>query len=119
MQSRVKRTGDVMRCGLYKVKLLEHVMQIVERVLERRIQILISLNEMRFGSKSRKTKSGCNIHCKENARGTSKKDKKLYMCFVDIEKEFDRVPRKVIKWAMIKRSFSEAMYRAVMSLYEV
>ena len=26
-----------------------------------------------------------------------KKDKKLYMCFVDIEKAIDRVPRKVLE----------------------
>ena len=34
-----------------------------------------------------------------------KKDKRLYMCFVDMEKAFNRVPRKV-------------MVQAVMSLYD-
>ena len=29
--------------------------------------------------------------------------KKLYMSFVDIEKAFDRVPRKVMEWAMRKK----------------
>ena len=46
-----------------------------------------------------------------------KKDKKLYVCFVDIEKAFDRVPRKVMEWAMRKKGPSEVMVRAVMSLY--
>ena len=46
------------------------------------------------------------------------KEKKLYMCFVDLEKAFDRVPRKVLEWAMRKRGIPEAMVRAVMSLYE-
>ena len=46
------------------------------------------------------------------------KEKKLYMCFVDLEKAFDRVPRRVLEWAMRKRGIPEAMVRAVMSLYE-
>ena len=40
------------------------------------------------------------------------------MCFVDIEKVFDRVPRKVMEWAMRKKGLSEVMARAVMSLYD-
>ena len=47
-----------------------------------------------------------------------KKDKKLYMCFVDMEKAFDRVPRKVMEWAMRKMGPSEVMFRAVMNLYD-
>ena len=46
------------------------------------------------------------------------KDKKLYICFVDMEKAFDRVPRKVMEWAMRKKGLSEVMVRAVMSLYD-
>ena len=42
--------GDVMSCGSYRgVKLLEHAMKIVERVLERQIQTLVNLNKMQFG----------------------------------------------------------------------
>ena len=40
------------------------------------------------------------------------------MCFVDLEKTFDRVLRKVVEWAMRKRGLPEVMVRAVMSLYE-
>ena len=45
------------------------------------------------------------------------KKKKFYMCFVDIEKAFDRVPRKVMEWAMRKKGLPEVIVRAVMSLY--
>ena len=38
------------------------------------------------------------------------------MCFVDIEKAFDRVPRKAMEWAMRKKGLSEVIVRAVMSL---
>ena len=40
------------------------------------------------------------------------------MCFVDLEKAFHRVLRRVLEWAMRKRGIPEAMVRAVMSLYE-
>ena len=40
------------------------------------------------------------------------------MCFVDLEKAFDRVLRRVLEWAMRKRCIPEAIVRAVMSLYE-
>ena len=31
------------------------------------------------------------------------KGKRLYMCFVDLEKAFDRITRKVLEWAMRKK----------------
>ena len=47
-----------------------------------------------------------------------KKDKKLCMCFVDMEKGFDRVPTIVMEWAVRKKGLSEVIVRAIMSLYE-
>ena len=46
------------------------------------------------------------------------KEQKLYMCFVDQEKAFDRVPRKVLEWVMEKKGISHVLVRSVMSLYE-
>ena len=40
------------------------------------------------------------------------------MCFIDLEKAFDRVPRKALEWTMRKRGIPEVIVRAVMSLYE-
>ena len=45
-----KGKGDVMDCGAYRgVKLLEHAMKIVERVLENRRRGLVMIDEMQFG----------------------------------------------------------------------
>ena len=38
--------------------------------------------------------------------------------FVDLEKAIDRVPRKVLEWAMRKKELSEVLVRSVISLYE-
>ena len=39
------------------------------------------------------------------------------MCFVHIENAFDRVPRKMMEWAMRKKGLPEVIVRVVMSLY--
>ena len=40
------------------------------------------------------------------------------MCFVDIEKAFDRVLRKVLEWAVRKKEIPEDLVRSVMSLHD-
>ena len=45
-----KGKGDAMNCGSYReVKLLEHGIKTSERVLERRIQGLVDIDEAQFG----------------------------------------------------------------------
>ena len=93
-----KGKGNVMSCGSYReVKLLEHDMKIVERVLERRIRTLVNLNEMQFGFMPGKGTVDAIFIVRRMQEEYQKKDKKLYMCFVDMEKAFDRVPRKVME----------------------
>ena len=45
-------------------------------------------------------------------------EKKLYMCFVDIEKSFDRISRKLFEWALRKKEIPEVLVRSVISQYE-
>ena len=40
------------------------------------------------------------------------------MCFVDQERAFDRVPRKLLEWALRKEEIPEVLFRSAMSLYE-
>ena len=46
------------------------------------------------------------------------KGRKLYKCFVHLDKAFKRVPRKVLEWAMKKTEIPEFLVGSVMSLYE-
>ena len=46
------------------------------------------------------------------------KDKRMYMCFVDLEKAFDRVPRGMMEWPKRKKDLPAILVKAVMSLYE-
>ena len=43
---------------------------------------------------------------------------KLFMCFVDLEKAFHRVPRKMLECATRKKGMPEVLVRSLMCLYE-
>ena len=90
-----KGKGDMLSCGSYRgVKLLEHAMEIIKRKLERRIRTVISLNKMLFGFMPGKETMDAIFTVRRRQEKYQKKDKKLYTCFVDMEKAFDRVTKK-------------------------
>jgi len=101
-----KGKGDPMNCGSYRgVKLLEHAMKIVERVLEKRIRAMVKLDAMQFGFMPGKGTVDAFFILRRMQEEYREKDKYLYMCFVDVEKAFDRVPRNVVEWALRKEVF--------------
>ena len=113
-----KGKGDPLVMGNYRgLKLLEHVMKILERVIESIIRSRVNINEMQYGfMPGRVTMDAIFIlqQMHEKHRG---KHKPLYFAFVDLEKAFDRVPRKVIWWAMGKLSIEEWIIRLVQAMY--
>ena len=40
------------------------------------------------------------------------------MCFLDLKKAFDRVPKRVMQWELRKKGLPEILVKGVMSLYE-
>ena len=94
-----------------------HAMKIVEKVLERKLWHMVKVDEMQFGFMPCKGTTDA-VFILRLQEEYLDKEKKLYMCFVDLETAFDRVPRKVLEWAMRKKDIPEVMVRAVISLYE-
>ena len=99
------------------MKLHEHGMKVLERVLEVNFHGIVTVNEMSFGIMSG-TGTIDAVFMWRKLQKEYRDKGKLYMCFVDIEKAFDKVPRNVFEWAMMKKSISEVLVRSVMSLYE-
>ncbi|XP_015776010.1 PREDICTED: uncharacterized protein LOC107354102 [Acropora digitifera] len=107
-----------MNFGAYKgVKLLEHAMKIVEKLLERRMRLMVKVDEMQFGFMPGKGTIDAVFILRRLQEEYLDKEKKLYMHFVDLEKALNRFPRRVLEWAMRKRGIPETMVRIVMSLY--
>jgi len=66
-------------------------------VLERRIRALIKLDEMQFGFMPGKGTTNALFILRRMQGEYHDKKRKLFLYFVDMEKAFDRVPRKVME----------------------
>jgi len=98
-----KGKGDALVCGKYRgIRLLEHGM-IWEKVLERRLKSLCNIDEKQFGFQAGKSTIDAIFIVKQLQEKYMEKKKSLTYIFVDLEKAFDRVPRKAIQWALRKQ----------------
>ena len=113
-----KGKGDALERGNYRgLKLLDHVMKGIERVIEKIIRERISIDDMQFGFMPGRGTTDAIFILRQLQEKHLAKNKKLYSAFVDLEKAFDRVPRKVIWWAMRKLGIEEWIVRFVQAMY--
>ena len=92
-------------------------MKILEHIVEQNIRELITLNDMQFGFMPERGTTDSifivrQMHEKYNAKG-----KTLYFSFVDLEKAFDRVSRKVLWWALRKLHVPEWLLNIIQAMY--
>ena len=83
-------------CGL---KLTKQVMKVLEKIVECLIRQLVSIDDSQFGFVPGRGTTGA-IFVVRHLREYLAANKRLYMAFVDLDKAFDVVPRKVIRWAL-------------------
>ena len=110
-----KGKGDIMNCGMH---LLEHAMKIVVEVLDNRLRKVVTIYDIQFGSMPGKGKIDAVFILRRERDEYLAKQMKLYMCFVDLENAFEKVPRNVVEWAMRKNCISSALVGTVVSLYK-
>ena len=85
-----------MECGSYRaMKLLEHGMKILERVLERRLRMKINIDDKQFGFMSGKGTVDAIFIVRQLQEKVHGKEERSFLCIVDLEKVSDRVPRDV------------------------
>ena len=119
-----KGKGDALDRGNYRgLKLTEHVMKVMESIVDGLIREMIAIDEMQFAFvPGRGTTDAIHIirQLQEKfipMQDLNGKDRTLYFAFVDLEKAFDRVPRKVLWWAMRKVGIDEWIVRLVQAMY--
>ena len=92
-----KGKGDIRNCSCNRaMKLLEHGMKVVERVLEKRLHRIVSVDEMQLGFMPERGTIDAVSILRRMQEEYHTKGKKLYICSVDQEKAFDGVSRKAL-----------------------
>ena len=113
-----KEKGDALERGNYRgLKLTEQVMKILERIVDGLIRKLVSIDNSQFGFVPGRGTTDAIFVVRQLQEKYLAANKRLYMAFVDLEKAFDRVPRKVIWWALRKLGVEEWIVRLVQGMY--
>ena len=113
-----KGKEDSMERGNYRgLKLLDQVLKVMERIVEKIIRESIEIDEMQFGFVAGKGTTDAIFILRQLQEKYLGKKRNLYIAFVDLEKAFDRVPREVIWWSMRKLGIGEWIVRVVQSMY--
>ena len=114
-----KGKGNALECSSYReIKLLEHVLKVLERVIEARVRGMVKLEEMQFGFSPGKGTTDAIFIVRQVQEKFLGKQKELWMAFVDLEKAFDRVPRDVVWWALRHIGVEELIIDVIKSMYE-
>ena len=113
-----KGKGDALDRGNYRgLKLTEQARKILERIFDGLIRQVVSIDDSQFGFVPGRGTTDAIFVVRQLQEKYLVVNKRLYMAFVDLEKAFDRVPRKVIWWALRKLGVEEWIVRLVQGMY--
>ena len=114
-----KGKGDALACGSYRgIKLLDQVIKILERVLEKIIMERVTLDEMQFGFRPGRGTIDVIFIVRQMQEKFLAKKNELWMAFVDLEKAFDRVPREIVWWALRVVGVDVWIVKAIQAMYD-
>ena len=92
-----KGKGEALGRGNYQgLKLTEHILKVTEQIIEDLIQNIVKIDDMQFGFMTGHGTTDAIFIERQIQEAYIRKNQNLYFAFVDLEKAFDRVPRKVL-----------------------
>ena len=114
-----KDRGEALDRGNYRVlKLTDQVMKLLEWMLDSSICQMVNIDEMQFVFvPGRGTTDAPFIVRQLQEKYITTANKRLYFAFIDVEKAFDRVPRKVLWWALGSLGVVEWAVRVTQGMY--
>ena len=98
-----KSKGDALERGNYRgLKLTQQVMKVLKRIVGGLVRQLVSIDDSQFGFIPGRGITDAIFVVGQLQEKYLAANKRLYMAFVDLDKAFDRVTRKIIGWVLRK-----------------
>uniref|UniRef100_A0A1Y1MCV0 Reverse transcriptase domain-containing protein n=1 Tax=Photinus pyralis TaxID=7054 RepID=A0A1Y1MCV0_PHOPY len=115
------KKGDPHDCGNYRgITLLSTTLKLYERILERRLRTIIetTLSEPQSGFRPGRSVQDHIFTIKQIIQKTAQKKSNACFAFIDLEKAFDKVPRKKVWKILYENGINGKLIRVVQSLYQ-
>ena len=90
--------SELDRENYHSLKLIDQVLKVVERTIEKIIRECIVTDDMQFDFMPGRGTADTTFIVRQLQENFLGKKSHLYFAFIDLEKAFDRVPRKVLWW---------------------
>ena len=114
-----KGKGEALDSGNYwGLKLTEHILKAMERIIEDFIQNIVNIDDMQFGFMPGCGTTDAIFIVRQIQEAYIRKNRNLLFAFVDLEKAFDRVRRKVLWWALQKVGIPEWIVRVIQVMHQ-
>jgi len=113
-----KNKGDVQNCTNYRgIKLMSHTMKLWERVIEHRLRRLTSVTRNQFGFMPGRSTMEAIFLIRQFMERNREQKKDLHMVFIDLEKAYDKVPRNVMWWALLRHKVPTKYITLIKDMY--
>jgi len=113
-----KNKGDIQSCSNYnRIKLMCHTMTLWERIIEYMLRQNVKISENQFGFMPGRSTAEA-IHLLRQLIERFRERRNLHMVFIYLEKAYDKVPREVLWWTLIKKGVPIKYIDIIKDIYD-